>query len=219
MTHILFLAKADDRNAQEAYVFLKNNFTNVDGHFGAWGEPLPYADELHYLQPDYTISYLSRWIIPEAILKNSKIAALNFHPAPPEYPGFAPNNFALYEDAKDFGVTCHHMEAKVDTGPIVAVKRFPIFHTDSIETLQQRTYTNQLALFYEVMGTILRGDPLLTTTDKWKDKVYTRKQFEQLNHITMDMDKKEVERRIRATSFGKFQPSIELHGFRFELKK
>lgn len=219
MTSILFLGKADDVNTQAAYAFCQNNFQEVNGHFGTWGEPLPFADELHWLQPDYTISYLSRWIIPDKILKCTKIAALNFHPAPPEYPGFAPNNFALYDDAKEFGVTCHHMAPKVDTGAIVAVKRFPMFQTDTIASLQERTYTSQLALFYEVMAHVLRGEPLPVSDDKWNPKATTRKQFEQLNELTTDMSPGEVEKRIRATSFGKFQPFIELHGHIFELKK
>lgn len=217
MTSILFIGKADDRNTQAAYVFCKDNFPEVDVYFTHWGDPM--EEGIYWHKPDYLISYLSRWIMPESLLKSAKIAAINFHPAPPEYPGFAPNNFALYEGAKEFGVTCHHMAAKVDTGPIIAVKRFPIFPNDNIESLQARTYTYQLALFYEVMGGILRGEPLPVAEDRWKTPAYTKKQFLQLEKITTDMDEAEVERRIRATSFGQFQPFIELHGHRFELKK
>lgn len=217
MTSILFLGKADDVNTQKAYAFCKENFQHVDGEFGYWGDKLP--EDIQWYQPDYLISYLCRWILPDSLLKTAKVAALNFHPAPPEYPGFAPNNFALYDGATEFGVTCHHMATKVDTGAIVAVKRFPLFPSDTIATLQERTYTSQLALFYEVMGTILQGQPLPVSEEKWNPKATTRKQFDQLNEINTDMSPGEVEKRIRATSFGKFQPFIELHGHIFEFKK
>lgn len=216
MTSVLFLGKMDDVNTEKAADFCCAEFQDVTAFLAGWNTPIPCG--LANDRPDYIISYLSRWIIPECVLKNARIAAINFHPAPPEYPGFAPNNFALYEGAKEFGVTCHHMKAKVDTGPIVAVRRFPLLDTDTIASLQERTYKTQLTLFHDVMHLILQGVPLPTTDEKWKEKAYTRKQFNQLNEITTDMSPGEVARRIRATSFGKFQPFIELHGNVFELK-
>ena len=64
--------------------------------------------------------------------KKSKTAAINFHPASPEYPGTGCNNFALYENAGEYGVTCHYMAPKADTGKIIKVKRFPVFANDDV---------------------------------------------------------------------------------------
>lgn len=216
MTNILFLGKKDDDNTLKALEFCQHNFEHVDNYLGGWEDKWPEAVE--WLEPDYTISYLSRWKIPEVLLRRTKKAAINFHPAPPEYPGFAPNNFALYEGVSNFGVTCHHMAEKIDTGAIIAVDRFPIYSNDTIATLQQRTYDHQIVLFYRVMGYILDGINLPSAGYKWKSVPYTRKQFLALNEITPDLNAEEIARRIRATSFGKFQPSIKLHGFEFELK-
>ena len=72
------------------------------------------------------MSYLI-WVVPEWLLRKAKIAAINFHPASPDYPGIGCRNFALYENAKEYGVTCHHMSATIDTGSIIEIKRFPIF--------------------------------------------------------------------------------------------
>lgn len=152
---ILFLGKKRDEHVEKALSFCQRNFTNVTTHLGKWGDPLP--EDIGWWDGEYIISYLSRWVVPDYLLKKAKKAALNFHPASPNYPGIGCNNFALYEEAKEYGVTCHHMAPRVDTGPIIAVERFPVFPTDTVASLLLRTYDYQLVLFYKIMNIILRG--------------------------------------------------------------
>lgn len=114
-------------------------------------------EDIGWWDGEYIISYLSRWVAPEYLLKKAKVAAINFHPASPDYPGIGCNNFALYEEAKEYGVTCHHMEPRVDVGKIITVERFPVFPTDTVATLLLRTYDYQLVLFYKIMNIILGG--------------------------------------------------------------
>ena len=80
------------------------------------------------------------------------------------------------------------------------------------------TYDFQLTLFYEIIGNILKGSPLPSSSETWSRKLITRKDFNKLRSIDPAMSKEEIERRIRATSFGEFQPAIEISGFIFELK-
>ena len=72
------------------------------------------------------IAFSSPVIVPPDVLSALGFGAYNFHPGPPEYPGWAPAHFALYEGAAEFGATAHAMAERVDSGPIVAVSRFPI---------------------------------------------------------------------------------------------
>ncbi|MEW6403826.1 MAG: formyltransferase family protein [Chloroflexota bacterium] len=213
---ILFLGKQDDQYVQAALDFCCQNFTDVTAHLGKWGDKLP--EDLKSWQGDYVISYLSRWVVPEYLLNHTRIASFNFHPAPPEYPGIGCNNFALYEDAKEYGVTCHHMAPRVDTGGIIAVKRFPMFPTDNVASLLARTYAYQIVLFYEILSLIAEGKPLPSSEEKWTRKPFTRVEFNRLFEITPDMPKEEIARRVRAISYGPWQPKIELEGFVFELK-
>ena len=213
---ILFLAKGNDEHVAKALRFLRANFEEVRDYYGERDEPLP--DELRAWEGDYIISYLSRWIVPDWLLDKARIASINFHPAPPEYPGFGCNNFALYENADTFGATCHHMLPKVDSGQVVAVKRFPVFPSDDVASLQVRTYDAMLVLFYDVAGVMAQGKPLPTVAESWRGKPTTRKQFNTLRWVSCDMDEAEVNRRIRATNFGPWKPMLELHGHVFELK-
>lgn len=216
LNSLLFLGKADDPDCARALEFCQKHFSQVTYCLGKWGDPLP--ENIRKWEGDYIISYLSRWVIPEELLDRAKIAAINFHPASPEYPGIGCNNFALYEDAKEYGVTCHHMARKVDTGRIIAVKRFPVHPKDDVDSLLKRTYENQIELFFEIVGLMAEGKELPVSAETWTRPPFSRKQFNELFKITPDMREEEVKRRIRAISYGPWQPYVEIHGYRFEYK-
>ena len=213
---VLFLGKKNDEYCKRALEFVKRNCKNTEAYLSAWGDPFP--EDIGWWEGEYIISYLSRWVIPEHLIKRAKNAAINFHPASPEYPGIGCNNFALYENAKEYGVTCHYMKAKVDTGKIIAVKRFPVFVNDNVETLLLRTYDFQLVLFYEIIGKIINGENLPESSEKWSREPFMRKDFNKLHKITVDMDTEEVTRRVRATNYLQFKPEIKMGEYAFELK-
>ena len=215
MTSVLLLGKKDDEHCLKAVDFVKRNFANVTVCLGEWGDPLP--KDFWRWRGDYIFSYLSRWVVPERLINKAKIAAINFHPASPDYPGIGCNNFALYEEAEEYGVTCHHMKKTVDTGDIIAVKRFPVFQSDDVGSLLSRVYDFQLVLFYEIIGTILKGDPLPASNEKWTRKPFSRKEFNELCKIDPAMSKEEIKKRVRATSYGEFQPEVEISGYTFKL--
>jgi methionyl-tRNA formyltransferase len=213
---LLFLGKANDSDCARALAFCQQNFAQLTYCLGKWGDPL--SDDIRRWEGDYLISFLSRWVIPEDLLKRARRAAINFHPASPEYPGIGCNNFALYENAREYGVTCHHMAAKVDTGRIIAVKRFPVYPADDVAALLKRTYENQIALFFEIAQLMADGKELPVSRETWTRPPFTRKQFNELFRITPDMPKDEIARRVRAVSFEGWQPYVEIEGFRFEYK-
>ncbi|MDR1911209.1 MAG: hypothetical protein LBQ52_02535 [Helicobacteraceae bacterium] len=213
---ILFLGKNNDAHCEKALKFIANNFKNISCYLGEWGESLP--EGAVYWEGDYILSYLSRWIVPEYLLKRARKSAINFHPAPPDYPGIGCNNFALYEEANEYGVTCHYMLPKVDTGEIIAAKRFPIFLTDDISSLLTRTYDFQLTLFYEIVGKIINREKLPLSNEKWLRKPFTRGEFNELFNISLDMDSAEIKKRIRATYYAPYKPLVKIGGYEFELK-
>ena len=205
---ILFLGKRDDAHSLRAIEFIKSNFRDVTVFLGEWNDPVP--DEMMTWKGDYIISYLSRWILPTKVLDNAKIAAINFHPASPNYPGIGCNNFALYNEEAKFGVTCHHMHQEVDTGPIINTKSFPIYEGDTVASLLMRTYDFQLTLFYEIMNILLSGEKLPISSEKWARKPFTRKQFNDLIKIEPHMSKEEINKRVRATNFEGWQKNKKI---------
>ena len=207
--------QVDDDAITRALRHCEANFKSVQIARGDWGDPLP--PEIQGFEGDILISYMSRWIIPDYVLNNVKIAALNFHPAPPTYPGIGCTNFALYENATEFGATCHHMNPMVDTGEIVRVDKFPIYESDTVESLTARCYDTMLVQFYCVVDLLIAGKPLPKSNENWTRKPFTRKDLDKLTLITPDMSPEEIDKRIRATTFQMWKPEIKIGEYRFKL--
>jgi methionyl-tRNA formyltransferase len=211
---VLFLAKHKPF-AEDAAEMLRNHFEKAEIVFGKMTDPFP--QHILNMGYDYVISYISPWIVPAQVLMNAGIAAVNFHPGPPEYPGIGCTNFALYNGAKDFGITVHHMNEKVDSGRIIAVERFPVFEKDSVYSLSQRCYAYIYKAFVELFLFMAAGEYLPESKEVWQRKPYTRKQLNDLCRITTDMTEDEIKNRVRATAFPDMPRAyIELAGNRFE---
>jgi methionyl-tRNA formyltransferase len=196
---VLFLGKNDNDFAEKAANFIRSHFKNPLIFKGSRFDKLP--PEVLEWKGDLLISFISSWVLPERLLQNASFAAINFHPGSPEYPGIGCTNFAIYNGEKEYGVTCHHMKATVDTGNIIMVKRFPIKEDDTVFSVTQHCYTMIESSFYEIMDCILQGNPLPSSAEQWKRKPYTRKQLDELCYIDPGMSEEEMEKRIKATTF------------------
>jgi len=197
---VLFIGKEGDSYSKTAADFVQLHFKEAVIVFSKRTEPVP--EYLHEWEGDILISYLSQWIIPGSVLQKARKAAINLHPGPPEYPGIGCTNFAVYNKEKEFGITCHHMLDKVDSGSIIAVRRFPIFENDTVYSITQRCYTEILHLFYELASNLLTDQPFPESPELWKRKPYTRKQLNELCELKPDMDNEEIALRIKATTYG-----------------
>jgi len=209
---ILFYGKKDDWRCDRALAFLKDKST-VHAYIGKRGEKLP--DSCGWIDYDILISYLSPWVIPDYVLSKVK-DALNFHPGSPEYPGIGCTNQAIYNNAEQYGVVCHRMTEKVDDGDILYSRSFMVYGSDSVWSLTQRAYDYMLEMFYSVMDVILSGKALPPRGYPWKRKPYTRKELNDLYHITPEMDYTEMSRRIKSTTYPGYPGAyVEINGVRF----
>jgi formyltetrahydrofolate-dependent phosphoribosylglycinamide formyltransferase len=68
-------------------------------------------------------------------------AVVNVHPSLlPAFPGTRPLLDALAAGVTETGVTVHYVDEGVDTGPVIAQERVPIFPGDTEETLRERVH-------------------------------------------------------------------------------
>lgn len=169
---------------------------------------------------DFIISFLSPWIIPKNVLDKSWIS-INFHPAPIIYPGIGGYNFAIYNQDKTYGVTCHHMLPEVDSGVIIKTLTFPMDESDTVHTLKEKTMKYLLKLFNEIFDCIIKKIPLPLSKETWPRDPYTRKDLINLCEITATMREYEITRRIKATYFpdAKDLPFIKLANEKFILSR
>lgn len=212
---ILLLTKKTE-HCRQVQDFVKKGFPEATIIKGEVGDPLPNIE----WEGDYIISFLSPWIIPESWLNKTK-TCINFHPGPPNYPGIGCYNFAIYNREKEYGVLCHHMLPKVDTGKIIKVVRFQMNETDSVFTLKNRSMKHLIELFHFILGLIASKKTLPQSGEKWLRKPYTRKDLQKICRITKDMNEEEVKLRIKATYFSGARdlPYIEIYGNKFTFKK
>ena len=156
------------------------------------------------------------------MLKKAFIAAVNFHPGPPEYPGSGCINFALYDEVNEYGVTAHIMNSKVDNGDILEVKRFKINMNTNLQEALSKTHDELYKLCYNFIRSLsLKGEELiiekkkLFKNEKWRGSAKKIKDLDNLQSIDAMISKKEIKRIIRATYTEKHPPKIELHGYKF----
>ena len=224
---VLLFARKRDVFSERLYKYLKYNFKIVDV---IWSRAIGEKIEKKNLKKgyDFIFCFRSYFILDRFDLKKANIAAINFHPATPEYRGYGGANFAILDNAKYFGNTIHFMNEKIDQGKIISVDRFKINKSTTIETLTLTNYKKMLEHAKKIINKIKDGDlsNLRQTiknnvSEKWSKKIYRKKDLDKLFNINYKnefLNKEDFDRIIRSTSFGKFQPYIKIHGHVFILK-
>ena len=177
-------------------------------------------------QGEYIFCFRSFYILPKDLIDNARIAAINFHPGSPEYPGSGCLNFALYENAKSYGATAHLMNEKVDNGKIIECTRFSVLKDDNVNTLLKKTHKKMYELFCSITtglssnGEIyLKKKLKLSKNEKWTGIVRKLSDLNKLQIIEADMTKEEIIKRIRAFHTDDYPIKINLHKHNFILKK
>lgn len=144
------------------------------------------------------LTFLWPEVIPAEVLGRLGYGAYNVHPGPPDYPGWAPAAFALYDGAVRFGATLHEMAAKVDADTICDVESFSIPSGCTRQGLEELAFSAGLRLLVrwaEVLTSPLRPPRLPLT---WGERRCTRRGLEDLARIPEGATAEERERRERA---------------------
>ncbi len=164
------------------------------------------------------IAFVTGEIVPVSILNRLGYGAINFHPGPPSYPGWAPAHFALYNRESQFGATAHLMVEQVDAGAIIEAKLFPIPADISVLGLEGLAYAHLAHLFWRMARSFATdASPPRTLPIEWGSKKYSRRNYQDMCSIPLDIDKEEFERRIRIFGGNHFgmMPTITLHDIEF----
>ena len=156
----------------------------------------PGSSQLDLGSVDLVLSFLFWKRIREPLIALGSVGCLNFHPAPlPDMRGVGGYNVAIAEGWKDWGVSCHVVDERFDTGDIVAVERFPIDPDAATAlSLDIESQKRLLALFEQVLGRTLRGEEL-PRTPQGEGRYVSREELERLRHVQPGDD---LERKLRA---------------------
>jgi methionyl-tRNA formyltransferase len=164
------------------------------------------------------LAFASPVIVPAQILDALGFGAYNFHPGSPDYPGWAPAHFALYEGASEFGATVHMMAERVDCGPIIDSVLFEVPAEITVQGLEGLAYAHLAKLFWRLSKALAtQPQPLPVQDLQWGTKKNSRRAYQAICNIPLDITQEELDRRMRVFGGNHYgiTPTIMLHGVEF----
>ncbi|HEX4296549.1 MAG TPA: formyltransferase family protein [Devosia sp.] len=166
------------------------------------------------------IGFATPVIVPPRVLGALGHGAYNFHPGPPEFPGLCPASYAVFTQARRFGVTAHRMVERVDAGPIVGLITFGVAPSASVRDLELLSYRALARLFWQLAPLLaMLPEPLEELPVRWGPLKSSRRSAAALCEIGPAIGRDELDRLVAAFGSGPFglAPTINLHGHRFRL--
>jgi len=169
-------------------------------------------DEIPECHIIYSVEYHK--IIKQNHIDRANDIAVNLHLGPlPDYRGCNQFSFAIFNQAKVFGVTVHQIGAGIDSGDILFEDRFDIPANIWVEELYAMGAERGQALFERTLERIIRAEYVRMPQDSFKDrekKIYYRKDINTLKCIDLSEDEDTITRRIRSTYMPGFEPPYVL---------
>ena len=106
---------------------------------------------LREVAPDLLISAGHQYLIAPAEMAVARLGTVGLHPALlPRYRGSHPLWWALHNHETEAGITLYHLDAGIDTGPIIAQRVVPIVPGDTFRSVYQRTVKEIPSLLAEL---------------------------------------------------------------------
>ena len=220
---VLFLGRYNCSYSLKIKEFLKTKskkFQYIESR--KYGEKLN-KNKIKLKHFDFIFSFRSFYIIKPFLLNRCKIAAINFHPGPPEYRGIGCINYAFYEKAKFYGCTAHIISKEIDKGKIINVKKFRILKEDNIESCLKKTHKISYYQAISLIKSILRNKNFIKQSIKknnklkWSKKIKTKKDLDNFYEINMKSTKQDILNKIRATYTKSYKPYIFLKNKKYYL--
>jgi len=109
-------------------------------------------------KPDITFSILTDYIFKQEDIKRCKYGIINLHPAIlPDYRGCNSYAHAIMNGEKEYGVTIHYINPKIDCGEIIKVRKFPILSDDTGKDVYDKAQPIALEMFENIVTLIIKS--------------------------------------------------------------
>ena len=117
------------------------------------------APLLGSVEPDLVVCMGFPWKIPPDALAVPRLGWLNGHPSLlPRHRGPLPVAWAIRDGDEEIGITFHRMDAELDTGPILAQRRYPLGDPEPPETFYPRFGPTVGETLAEALARLAAGD-------------------------------------------------------------
>lgn len=117
-----------------------------------------FIQQVRELKPHLNVVVAYGQILPQALLDVPKFGSLNVHTSIlPKHRGAAPIQSAILSGDTETGVTIMKMDAGLDTGPILTIRKTPIADADNTQTLHDRLSKIGAELLVETIPNYVAG--------------------------------------------------------------
>jgi methionyl-tRNA formyltransferase len=117
------------------------------------------APLLASVEPDLVVCMGFPWKIPPDALAVPRLGWLNGHPSLlPRHRGPLPVAWAIREGDEEIGITFHRMDAELDTGPILAQRRYPVGELQPPDTFYPEFGPTVAETLAEALERLAAGD-------------------------------------------------------------
>jgi methionyl-tRNA formyltransferase len=187
---------------------------------------VPVLDSLEKLLAidcEFMLSVQYHQILRKKHLDKAQKMAINLHMAPlPEYRGCNQFTFAIIDGKEEFGTTLHVMNEGIDSGDILAERRFPIPKDCFVKDLYDLTFEASCRLFEEKIGSVLLEEAKPIPQENYKDtrtcSIHYRKEIATAKKIDLNWDEDKIWKHVRATSMPGFPPPYaEVNGMKLNI--
>ncbi len=149
-----------------------------------------FIDLLKNLRVDLIISFNCPQVFRKELIAVPAKGCINVHFGMlPKYRGIQPIMHALLNGEKEFGVTVHYIDEKLDSGDIIIQEKIPISEKDILDTLYPKAFETAGHLLVRVVDMIVNDTVKRIYNDPSKKSYYTYprketiKQYRRLCHM------------------------------------
>lgn len=161
-----------------------------------WDDAL--VDQLRVLDADLMVVAAYGAILPAAALGVCRLGAVNIHASLlPRWRGASPVAAAILAGDRHTGVTLMRMDAGLDTGPLLAVRRTPVGSDETTGTLEGRLAQMGAGLLLENLPAILE-EQLQAAPQEEGMASYAPRITKQQGRVDWSMLAVQLARRVRA---------------------
>lgn len=154
--------------------------------------------QLAAFAPDLMIVVAYGLILPRAVLAIPRLGCWNVHASLlPRWRGAAPIQRAILAGDEQTGVNLMHMEAGLDTGPVLLERRTPIQADDSSARLHDRLALLGAEVLTEGLARVLAGETLTATPQPSEGVCYAHKLDKAEALLDWQQSAQELDRKIR----------------------
>ncbi|TVS10898.1 MAG: hydrogenase maturation protein [Wenzhouxiangella sp.] len=128
------------------------------------------AEAVEVFEPDVVVAPFLKRKIPEAVF--AAVPCLIVHPGPPGDRGPAALDWAVLDEAAEWGVSIIRATEELDGGPVLASRMFPMRPARKSSLYRIEVTEAAVAALFEALGKIERGEPGdPPPPGRWRDPV------------------------------------------------